>query len=83
MGIFRNRRRTRFRDLPDRAKATMNNADLLIEAVRAVVGELADGVTITLVKKAGELSLLNILTSKDEVSFPIGVRVELSEEPEE
>ena len=80
MGLF-GRNRTRFRDLPERAKASLNNADLLIETIRAVVGELADGVTITLKREPGS-SLIGFMTGKED-EFPLVVRVELSEEPEE
>ena len=64
------------------AKETLALAKMLIGLAEVLVSRATNGVVITLEKQEGE-SLIGILTSKDAVSFPIGLRVELSEESEE
>ena len=75
--------RTKLRDLPGRAKTTLSNADLLIETARALVGEVADGITITIVKRPG-MKLFSavwaLFTEEGEVAVPIELRIELKED---
>ena len=89
MGLFRNRKRTTIADVKAEAMGTMSDAKetlalakVLIGLAEVLVSRATNGVVITLEKQEGE-SLIGILTSKDAVSFPIGLRVELSEESEE
>ena len=93
MGIFRNRKRTTIADVKAEAMQTMGDAKTTLALVQILIG-LAEvlvnrlttnGVVITLDKQEGE-SLIGMLTSKEAVSFPIGLRVvpvEDEEEPED
>ena len=92
MGIFRNRKRTTLADVKAEAMQTMGDAKETLALVQILIGlaevlatRWTNGAVITLDKQEGE-SLIGMLTSKEAVSFPIGLRVvpiEDEEEPED
>jgi hypothetical protein len=82
MGIFR-RRGPSIPELKQQASGTM---DAALDMFEVLVDEIRDGVSFVFIKQSGGplwKSLLTFLTSDEEASFPIGVRLKFDEEQDE